>query len=414
MHLAAAAAAVLATLAGAPVAEQEPAPAAAEDRWRVQWRHGTQIESPDGDVSITIGGRIQFDALPWAEGDGELSALETGSELRRGRLHVQGRLQQRFLFKVEVDFATADEPLRDVYVGLDGLGRAGTFVVGHFKEPFGLDDQTSNRYLTFPERPTPLLAFGFERNFGAMLFGRAADDRVTWKAGLFQDATDAGDVLDGSQLNFTGRVTGLPIRGDEGRRLLHLGAAASVREAANEELRFRARPELHLLETLAQTPVFGAEDFRTLSLEAGWVGGPFHFQAEAFAVDVSSRERNDPSFSGHYVQAGWFLTGEHRPYTTSGVSGGAFDRVRPRRPLDRDGGRGAWEIAARYSKVDLAATGIAGGVVETWSATLNWYATSFARTLLTWADGEREESAGPAGVLGAGTRGVSLRFAVDF
>ena len=407
-----AAALAAAALSTATPAAQEPQTAGSEDRWRIQWRNGTHLESPDGEVAITIGGRIQFDVLPYADGGGSLAGLETGSELRRARLHVQGRHYDRFLWKVELDFASADEPLRDVYLGLDGLGPAGTFVVGHFKEPFGLDDQTSNRNITFPERSTPLLAFGFERNFGAMLFGRAAGDRVTWKAGVFQDTRDDGEILDGGQLNFTARVTGLPIRAREGARLLHLGAAASLRDPPNGAVAFRARPELHLLEDLAGTGTLPAQDQRTLGLELALVHGPLHVQAEAFDVEVSSRELGDPSFGGHYVQVGYFLTGEHRPYSTSGLSGGAFDRLRPKRPIGREWASGAWEVAVRYSRTDLASSGVAGGVAETWSATLNWYLTSWARTMLTFVDGERDAVAGSLGE--ASGRGLGLRFMVDF
>lgn len=402
------AAAVAATLHAAQPAQTPAAGDAAESRWRIQWRNGTQLESPDGDHVLAAGGRLQIDVLPWADGDGALAGVDTGSEIRRARLHVQGRHFDRFLWKVELDFATADTPLRDIYLGLQGLGAA-TLVIGHFKEPFALDDQTSNRYLTFPERPMPVRAFGFERNFGAMLFGRGASDRVTWKVGAFQDMAEDGEILDGSAVAFTGRLTGLPFRRDEGRRLLHLGAAVSQRDAPNGQLRYRARPELSLLDELAATPTLAAEDSRVLALEAALVHGPFHLQAEVFDADVSSAAAGDPSFGGYYLQAGWFLTGEHRPYTTSGLSGGAFDRVRPKRPVGREWASGAWEVAARYSKTDLASAAVQAGVAESWSATVNWYLTSFAKTMLTFFDGERDGGAGEAA-----ERGVSLRFMVDF
>jgi phosphate-selective porin OprO and OprP len=404
--LAAAAATALSTITPASATAAD---ADAADRWRIHWRNGTHLESPDGDVVLTLGGRLQVDVAPFVDGEGALSEVETGSELRRARLHAQGRHFDRFLWKVELDFSSPDAPIRDVYVGLQGLG-PGTLVIGHFKEPFALDDQTSNRYLTFPERPTPVLALGFERNFGAMLFGRAAADRVTWKVGAFQDMQEDGEIVDGSEVHFTGRVTGVPLRRQEGARLLHLGAALSLRDPPNGQLRYRAKPENHLLEDVLATPSFPAQDARVLGLEAALVHGPFHLQAEAFDVEVSSRERGDPSFGGLYVQAGYFLTGEHRPYTTSGLSGGAFDRVRPKRPIERDWASGAWEVALRYSKVDLESPLVGGGIAETWSATVNWYLNSWARTLLTFVDAEGDPATGAE----VSERGVVVRFQVDF
>lgn len=392
-------------LATAPAA-QEPAP---DEGWSVRWRNGTQIESPDGDILITLGGRIQFDVLPWVEGEGLLDEAETGSELRRARLHLQGRLYQRFLFKAELDFATPDEPIRDVYIGLEGLGPAGTFLVGHYKEPFSLDVATSNRYLTFPERPAAVLAFAPERNFGAMLFGRAANDRITWKGGLFQDTDDNGEIEDGSEVNFTARVTGLPIFAEEGKRLLHLGAGASIRNPPNGQFSLEGPAEFHLVDDIIDTASIPADGAQLLGLEAALILGPFHAQAEAIRVDVSSDERGDPTFGGHYIQVGYFLTGEPRRYTASGVSGGAFDRLRPGRPIERDWASGAWEIALRYSTLDLDSEGVQAGEIESWSATLNWYLNSWARTLLTFVDAE-----GSGEASGTAARAVMLRFGVDF
>jgi phosphate-selective porin OprO/OprP len=393
-------------LATAPAA-QEPAQ---DEGWSVRWRNGTQIESPDGDIQITIGGRIQFDVLPWVDGEGTLAEAETGSELRRARLHLQGRFYDRFLLKAELDFATPDEPIRDVYMGIEGLGPAGTFVVGHFKEPLALDIATSNRYLTFPERPGPLLAFAPERNFGAMLFARAANDRVTWKGGVFQDTDDNGEIEDGSKVNFTGRVTGLPIFAEEGKRLLHLGVGASLRDPPNGQFSLEGPPELHLLDDVISTPSIPATEARLLDLEAALVLGPFHAQGELIRADVSSAERGDPTFGGHYVQVGYILTGEHRRYTSSGVSGGAFDRLRPSRPIERDWALGAWEVAVRYSNLDLDSEGVDAGEVDSWSATLNWYLNSWARTYLTYIDAEG--SGGAAS--GTSARALVLRFGVDF
>ena len=96
--------------------------------------------------------------------------------------------------------------------------------------------------------------------------------------------------------------------------------------------------------------------------------------------------RGDPTFWGGYVQASYFLTGEHRGYDRRF---GTFDRpvVKNRfNPKDCGGGWdcadrpsgagarwGAWEVAYRYSYLDLNDNQIAGGQLgqHTWG--LNWY-----------------------------------------
>ena len=64
----------------------------------------------------------------------------------------------------------------------------------------------------------------------------------------------------------------------------------------------------------------------------------------------------DPDFSGWYLMASWILTGESKtylPYATNNNMG-TFANPRPARPFAFDGKNwGAWEIAARYSDLDL-------------------------------------------------------------
>jgi phosphate-selective porin OprO/OprP len=90
---------------------------------------------------------------------------------------------------------------------------------------------------------------------------------------------------------------------------------------------------------------------------------------------------------GAYVQASWFLTGENRAYKTSS---GVFGRVTPRRSFDpQNGGWGAFELAARYSFIDindpdlnagtLAPAGGGGGKEQNVTAGINWYLFSNLR-----------------------------------
>jgi phosphate-selective porin OprO/OprP len=68
-------------------------------------------------------------------------------------------------------------------------------------------------------------------------------------------------------------------------------------------------------------------------------------------------------FRGFYAQASWVLTGENYKYTQ-----GKFVRIRPQKT------KGAWEVAVRYSRVDLNSKGIFGGEERNLTGALNWYA----------------------------------------
>ena len=76
----------------------------------------------------------------------------------------------------------------------------------------------------------------------------------------------------------------------------------------------------------------------------------------------------NPSFYGFYVTAGWFITGEHRPYDRNV---GYARRPIPQHRL------GAWELTARYSHLDLDDKSVHGGVSDKGTLTLNWYVNRF-------------------------------------
>jgi phosphate-selective porin OprO/OprP len=77
------------------------------------------------------------------------------------------------------------------------------------------------------------------------------------------------------------------------------------------------------------------------------------------------------NFDGLYASASWFLTGETRPYDRRKA---CFSRVIPHHNFDWGrGGWGAWELAARYSFVNLNSENINGGRMSMLMTGLNWY-----------------------------------------
>ena len=107
--------------------------------------------------------------------------------------------------------------------------------------------------------------------------------------------------------------------------------------------------------------------------ELAAVRGPVTLSGELSSTRVSSPQTNNPHFLGWYVMASWCLTGESRPYDrTLGV----FGAIAPAQPFSfRHGGRGAWEVAARYSSMDLTSGTVPGGRFSRLSGALSWYPT---------------------------------------
>ncbi len=347
------------------------------------WKDGLRFASNDGSVKLKIGGRLQNDYGYFAEDSGVERRLDEnfddGTEFRRARLYFSGQIYDDIDFKVQYDFAGGDADFKDVYLGMKNVPFVGHVRIGQFKEPFSLEELTSSNYITLMERSL-VNTFAPGRNTGFMFHDTLLNKRMTWAAGVFRQTDSFGDGTGGRDYDVTARLTGLPLYKDGGKKLVHLGLSYSHQNYDDGTARFRARPESHLSPRLADTGNFSADYGDFIGAEAAWVNGPFSLQGEYVQAFVQGEKSTDgdPKFWAASVQASYFLTGEHRPYKTSS---GAFNRVRPLKNFGKDGGLGAWELAARLSYLDLNDDGVNGGRLQDLTLGLNWYLNPNVRTM---------------------------------
>jgi len=372
----------------AALAEQR---AGAPSAFQAYWKDGVRLETPDKAFGLKIGGRIHNDWMVATEDDDIKSAagsIENGAEFRRARLYLEGLLYQRIEFKAEYDFAGGETAFKDVYVGVLDLPVLGDLRLGHFKEPFSLEELTSSNYVTFMERGLPN-AFAPSRNTGFMLRDHAQSERLTWAAGVFREADEFGNSRGDGGFSFTGRLTALPWYAEAGRYLAHLGLAYSFRNPNDDETRWSARPEAHLAPSLVNTGTLAADSAQLLGLEAAIVYGAASVQGE-YIYAKADTPGADPDLSGFYVYASYFLTGENRPYKTAEA---AFDKVKPIRnfAFGETSGPGAWEVAARYSRLDLNDAAVRGGRLDDFTAGLNWYLNPNVRFSANYVFADRDE-----------------------
>jgi phosphate-selective porin OprO/OprP len=396
--------------------EQDPS------TFRAYWKDGLRFETKDKKFVLKIGGRIQndwalmeasslkddFNLEPTAAGvptnrTSDLDEIETGTEFRRARIDMSGTIYEVVEFKWQFDFAGGDAAFKDVYMGITQLPVLQRLLVGHFKEPFSLEELTSSKYTTFLERALPNV-FAPSRNTGVGVFQHYAEDRVSWAVGAFRDTDDFGDGFGGdSQYNVTTRLTGLPSYEADSGNVLHLGLAYSHQFRNEDSLRYRQRPEAHLspvqfADTSLTRLISGGTDSETVDIssdgvdllnpELALVVGPFSFQTEYMHAFVDASSGSDPDFYGLYAYATYFITGEHRNYRPDEA---AFDRVRPKRNfLDGEGGAGAWEVALRYSRLDLEDAGVRGGKVDDVTLGLNWYLNPNVRVMFNYVFADLE------------------------
>ena len=114
---------------------------------------------------------------------------------------------------------------------------------------------------------------------------------------------------------------------------------------------YSQRPESRLQPVFTDTGRFSADSVNLMGVEAAWVHGPFSLQGEYIATAIDGADGvDDVWLDGAYVQASYVLTGEHRQYNTAR---GFFEGVIPEKNFLSGGGPGAWEVAARYSYLNM-------------------------------------------------------------
>jgi phosphate-selective porin OprO/OprP len=409
-----------ATLAAASAApDPEPSP---ED-WKFKWSNGFKLERNDGAFKLKFGGRLHLD---WAVVDlderleNAIGGEGHGVEFRRAYVFFEGEIYERLIFKAQYDFANTGDgetDLKDAFIGLKDLGPLGTVMVGHFKEPFSLDEQTSDKYSTFIERGLPNVFFP-GRNTGFMAKNAVFDKRVLWQVATFLNTNHSGFSFDDDGMwNVTARLVAVPLYEDDGEKIVHLGFGYSHRFRGGSDymLRYRQRPESHLAPFLADTgSTISTNHIDLINPEFAVVWGPASFQAEYVHSFVQGDYAEDTSFWGIYAQASYFLTGEHRNYK---LGSGNFGRVKPNANFNpAKGDWGGFEAGVRFSYLDLNDEFERGGRMWDITAGISWYLYPNVRISLNYVHSELDDRiiiADPEDVDGNADI-VEARFWLDF
>jgi phosphate-selective porin OprO/OprP len=366
----------------------------------------------DGQFTASIRGVMQLDTAQYFQADNLPASVTTGRDLnngtnfRRGRLGVEGRLFGDFSYNVLLDFGGSGTDgattLHELWLQYEGL-KPFKIKVGAFPPNLGLEDAASTTGALFPERPASAeiargLA-GADKRIGAQLL--ANGDRWLVAAAVTGAKTTDAATFD-EQLGYTFRVAGTPLKGYDWR--IQVGANASVVAQPAQTALLGAypvtltdRPELRVDGTqLVTSGAIDASGARHWGLEAAGQWKGVLIQGEYFDYRIDRRNPaagvTDPQFDGFYVEAGWVLTGEPRKFNPDTA---AFDAPPVTKPFNlKEGGWGAWELAVRYSSVDLnyderavlVADRVRGGEQSITTLGVNWFLNPSVRLSLDWLD----------------------------
>jgi len=183
---------------------------------------------------------------------------------------------------------------------------------------------------------------------------------------------------------------------------------------------------------VAQWGLEAAGNYENLYAQAGYYGfdverAPVAYKVFSSATTTATQilHPSNNSLSGWYLQASWILTGEQKPYN---AATGSFTAPKVLHPFNfgEDSGWGAFEIAGRYSELDLnshvldtsnvitAWTGAAnrtytffnterGGDQRILTAELNWYPNNFVKFGFAYQYAQVSRLQSPATVTTTGT-----------
>ncbi len=400
------------------------------------------ISSADGSSSISVRANVQMDGAMYGESPagplttdfrrGSVGAVPNrentaardfsdGFYFRRARFGVEGTIARDFNYRLllELGGSGTEGPTRinDAWIAYTGLAPF-TFQLGAFAPPSNMDDSTTPEDIAFIERAS---ASELSRALGGAdgrlgLAVKAGGKRWMSSIALTSRTVSDAEVFD-TQAAAVARAGFLAATGSDYN--LHLGASGTYVFSPADQgqgttprhpLRYRDRPEIRVDGLrLIDTGNIDADHASVYGLEVGGNWKNFYLQGEHFWYDVQRRASAnlpDPDFEGYYLQGSWILTGESRRYNP--VTG-SFQNPRPRTPFSSTGGFGAWELATRFSRMNLnfeeglegmaaLPAAVRGGDQQIWTFGVNWFPNPNFKVMLNYLliDVDRLNPAGPA------------------
>ncbi len=422
-------------------AEAESAPQSVH----VKLDDGIHFATKDGNFTAGINGRMQVDSQSnldqnlvgqygnYISANGVPATLNDGAALRRARLGVEGTFFKNSFYKFEYDFTRGNGlnagGITDAYIG-HTFSKPFSLKVGAFKEPFSLEEATSNRYTTFIERNMAVNAFVDNMNTYKVGIGAnfvqdrwlVASSFQTEGVGGYSNAYGTNSLTGstGSAINTNGgvnrnggggdtswevntRVVGTPWM-ESKTKFLHVGASGSYIAINNNYLNggtfsnggviysnglasnvdrsgILSTGNLTNSKDLTHPAAHEVNNVIRFGAESAVVYGPFSAQSEYIQTNLSGTGYNSTSLSGYYGYTTYFLTGESRNYKSKT---GSWDRIKPNHNFDLKGGLGAWELAAGYDYLNLTAGQVNGGRASLGKFGVNWYLNSHVRVMANY------------------------------
>lgn len=379
----------------------------AHTNMQVESQGGLKVFNPaDNDYWFSLGGRLNLDEVIFSGSTADKGTnFASGGNIRRALLKFGGGLGDDLCYNLMLNFDGTNVRFNDLWLGTSaefgGLVDKAWVRLGQFTPPTSIDDASNYGTLNnnvFMESALATSAFSTPTQVLGVQASASFVDTTVLSAALYQpskqDTTNFGNNQKSDRLGGSLRLSFVPVRMDD--TVLHVGAVGryqSVNKNGNTNARstqdnlFWTAPEARarqlnnsvdnagnlLVNTGSNT--IRAKSYNVATLEGLGIWGPTSAQAEYYRTSVqrvplsgasSSADLGTLKFEGWHMQGAYLLTGETREYDF------ATGTLRNPTPAQKCG---AWEIAARYSFVNLNDRNIVGGSEHNTTLGLNWFAT---------------------------------------
>lgn len=391
--------------AGSPPPDaQMPPPPMNVGPMNVKFGPGFQLADEDEEFVLQFHNLTQVDGRFYEQGDMDRAQDTFG--IPREWFIFNGRLTKPFEYYVAINQGFDNISLLDAFLNIHYDDRL-QLKAGRYKTPFTYEFYALPvQGLITPERSQFFNNYGLNRDVGLMAWGQLFDKRLDYAVGIFNGARNGFLDIDGDSKDVVAYVNFTPFLKSDIEALQHFQFGGSLDAGNQDEPQFpnvlrlnvptqanaiigqvflAYEPDVYESGTRALWSMHAAWYYRQLSLIAEWQSG---YENLAFADTRYNRAR--VPVSSFYVQAGYFLTGEH--VTARNV-------VKPLRPFDvRKGkhGPGAFELATRYNLLDIGDEVFTAGFadpdlwtdrVQTIDLGVNWYLNRYVKIYMGWQRG---------------------------
>lgn len=280
------------------------------------------------------------------------------------------------VFQVIAAYEFAHKELEFAAVAFTGIKHL-ALTAGQYFPWLGLSNNSSTNFITFMELALPVDAFAAPYSPGMSLAW--FPDPFVFFIGWFGPPLTENGTVGRTPYGETAELAYVPIHTKT--RMLQFSLSLWDQETDSARTAdFSMYPELLTAneQTFVDTGnITNTYHYDVIDATGAFVRGPWSAQAEYYhAWVLRDAGLSTLNFSGYYATLSFFLTGESRIYGYHALGFIGMTGIRHH--------YGAWQLALRYSHLNLSSGNVRGGTENNMTVGLNWYINQHLELLLNY------------------------------